>query len=72
MRTTLDLDDDVVAAARAVARQEGSSLGRVVSALARRGLTPLTNSKEGFPAFAIPPGTAIFGPDEVAAALDEQ
>ncbi|MCA1701630.1 MAG: antitoxin, partial [Actinobacteria bacterium] len=31
MRTTLDIDDDVIAAARELARDEGSSIGAVVS-----------------------------------------
>lgn len=39
MRTTLDLDDDVLAAARELARAERRSMGAVVSNLARRGLT---------------------------------
>ncbi len=38
MRTTLALDDDVVAYARAHARREGISLGEVVSRLARQGI----------------------------------
>lgn len=38
MRTTLDLDDRVLAAARSMARTRGTSLGRVVSELALRGL----------------------------------
>lgn len=38
MRTTLQLDDDVLAAARVLARQQRSSLGAVISALARQGL----------------------------------
>ena len=38
MRTTLDLDDQVLAAARALARARGTSLGEAVSELARRGL----------------------------------
>jgi predicted ATPase len=38
MRTTLDVDDAVLAAARALARSEGISLGAAVSQLARRGL----------------------------------
>ena len=38
MRTTLQRDDDVLAAARVLARQQRSSLGAVISALARRGL----------------------------------
>lgn len=38
MRTTLQLDDDVLAAARSIARQQRISLGAVISALARQGL----------------------------------
>jgi hypothetical protein len=41
VRTTLDLDDDVVAAARELAASERRSLGSVISELARRGLTPV-------------------------------
>ena len=37
VRTTLQLDDDVLAAARVLARQQRSSLGAVISALARQG-----------------------------------
>lgn len=38
MRTTLSLDDDVLLAAKAIAGQQGRSLGKVVSELARRSL----------------------------------
>ena len=41
MRTTLKLDEDVLAAARALALQQDKTLGEVVSALARRGLRPV-------------------------------
>jgi hypothetical protein len=50
MRTTLQLDDDVLAAARVLARQKRTSLGAVISALARQGLV------------APPPGAASAGP----------
>jgi hypothetical protein len=40
MRTTLAIDDDVLAAARHLADREGKSVGEVISALARRGLAP--------------------------------
>jgi hypothetical protein len=47
MRTTLRLDDDVLASARVLARQRGESLGAVISELARRGLhQPLALSAE--------------------------
>ena len=39
MRTTLDIEDDVLEAAKELAAREGSTAGRVLSALARKGLT---------------------------------
>lgn len=39
MRTTLDIDDAVLSAARSLARAEGISVGAALSRLARRGLT---------------------------------
>ena len=38
MRTTMAIDDDVLLAARAVARRDGRSVGAVISELARKGL----------------------------------
>ena len=38
MRTTLAIDDDVLIAAKAIARQQHRSIGEVVSDLARRTL----------------------------------
>jgi len=38
MRTTLTIDDDVLAVAKAIARQQGRSVGEIVSDLARRAL----------------------------------
>jgi hypothetical protein len=38
MRTTLDIDDDVLQAAKELARRQGKTAGRIVSELARRGL----------------------------------
>ena len=39
MRTTLDLDDDVLASAKEIARREKKTAGQVLSELARRALT---------------------------------
>jgi hypothetical protein len=39
MRTTLDIDDDVLAAARGLARQQKRTAGEVLSSLARQALT---------------------------------
>ncbi len=39
MRTTLDIDDDLLAAAKELARRERSSAGKIVSRLLRDSLT---------------------------------
>ena len=40
MRTTLVIDDDVLSAAKEMAEMEDKSIGEVISALARRALSP--------------------------------
>jgi hypothetical protein len=46
MRTTLDIDDDVLQAAKELARAEKKTAGQVLSELARKGLTqPRTGSR---------------------------
>ena len=72
MRTTLTLDDDVVAAARELAAAEHRSLGSVISELVRRGLTPARiESESGLPVIRVPAGTAAITPEMVRRALDE-
>ncbi|HMJ01541.1 MAG TPA: hypothetical protein VK506_01295 [Conexibacter sp.] len=72
MRTTLDLDQDVLAAARDLASGERRSLGSVVSELARRGLTPARVEAEGdLPVIRVPAGTPAITPEMVRRALDE-
>jgi hypothetical protein len=39
MRTTLDIDNEVLEASKEIARRTGSTAGSVLSALARRALT---------------------------------
>lgn len=43
MRTTVDLDDDVIQVARDLAQEREQSLGRALSDLIRRGLQPEAN-----------------------------
>jgi hypothetical protein len=38
MRTTLDLDDDLLSTAKQLAQQRGATLGQVISELARQSL----------------------------------
>jgi hypothetical protein len=66
MRTTLDIDEDLLAAAKELARREGSTAGQVVSRLLRQSLTgqaaqpPAARSPRravaGFRPFAAKPG----------------
>jgi len=73
MRTTLAIDDDLLEAARSLARSEGRTLGEVISDLTRRGLAPRPRlaDREGFPVFEVSPGTPPITPERVREILDE-
>ena len=59
MRTTLELDDTVLAVARSMANDEGISLGAAVSKLAERGLRRESVTRVGgFPVFTVSAGAA--------------
>ena len=58
MRTTITIDDDMLAAAKALAQANSISIGRAISDLARRGLraTPRIDSEYSdteFPMFKV-------------------
>ena len=61
MRTTLDIDDDVLQAAKEIAATEGRTAGKVLSDLARKGLMPARQKvrvRNGVPLLPPPaPGT---------------
>lgn len=74
MRTTINLDDDVLEVARAVARTERRPLGVVISDLMRRGLVPSMprlEEEDGFPVFRVPPGSAPITDEMVQSALED-
>ena len=58
MRTTLNLDDDVLQVAKQLARQRGTTAGQVISELARQTLEPKSSPKvrNGVPLFTPKPG----------------
>lgn len=73
MRTTLDLDDDVLSAAKALAALRGLTAGQVISELARKGLAaarPQGKMRNGVPLFRSVPGH-IITPEMVEAELDK-
>ena len=59
MRTTLEIDDAILAVAREMARSEGLSIGAALSRLAEIGLRARTTdvsltTASGFPTFVVP------------------
>ena len=60
MRTTLDIEDDVLAAAKELARRQGTSAGQMVSLLLRAALTGPRDSVQ--PPSAEAAGIAGFRP----------
>ena len=60
VRTTLDLDDDVLASAKEIARRHNTTAGRVLSDLARSALTQSAAQRE--PSERVPAPTHGFRP----------
>jgi plasmid stability protein len=74
MRTTLEIDDDVLKELRAMARATHRSLGRVASELLRDGLQPAERGfreEEGIPVFDVPDDAPPISAEQVRAALEE-
>ena len=73
MRTTLQIDDDVLESVRLIAQAEGRGIGAVLSDLARRMLRPSPVRFDGsFPVFDVPEGAPPITSDDVARALVEE
>ena len=64
MRTTLDIEDDVLAAAKELAQRQGVSVGKVVSRLLRSALTGETPAQRS--------GAAVVAGLRPFAASDQQ
>jgi hypothetical protein len=73
MRTTLAIDDDVLSAAKAIARQRNQNIGQVISELARKSLRPPAASTErnGITLLPVHRPNAIVTLDIVNALRDE-
>jgi hypothetical protein len=75
VRTTLHLDSDVYQAARSLAAARGQGLGRVVSALARKGLCAAPaagRTRRGFPTFDVPADAKPITTATVRSALEDE
>jgi len=74
MRTTLRIDEDVLRAARSLARAERKTVGEVISELARKGLRPAPPRKRrrsGVPTFDVPEETEALTAEMVKEALED-
>lgn len=68
MRTTVDLDPEILSAARQLAAARSISLGKALSELARRGLAPQKlggTSRTGFPVFDVSTGARPLTSEDV-------
>jgi hypothetical protein len=76
MRTTLEIDDDLMVAVRDAARLRGESLGRTVSDWMRRGLTaqdePDIEMFDGIPVLMHPPGATQVTSELVRALTEDE
>ena len=74
MRTTLAIDDDVLAAAKGLAEREHKSVGEVISELARQALRPPVSvgaMRNGVPLLPIKRGAMPATPELVNQLRDE-
>jgi hypothetical protein len=75
MRTTLDIDDDVLLTVKAIAQQKKTSAGNVVSSLLRESLQPKNFKMEyrnGVPLLPRRPNGSVVTSDMVNRLLDEE
>ena len=72
-RTTIDLEEDVLLAAKEIARQRGNTVGQVLSDLARQTLTRRApvSKKHGLPLFPVQPDAGVVTPELVSRLRDE-
>ncbi len=74
MRTTLVIDDDVLAAARELAEHRGVAIGKVISELSREGIEAAkrpTRRHGRVPTFAPRAGAPLITSEAVQNALDD-
>jgi hypothetical protein len=73
LRTTLDIEEDVLHAAKEIARQRGVTVGKVVSDLARQALTRKStlSTRNGLPLFPVQPDAGVVSLELVNLLRDE-
>ncbi len=74
MRTTVDIDEDILMAAKEIARQQGISMGKALSDLARQALVTHTvaSMRNGVPLFPKQPDAGVVTMELVNKLRDEE
>ncbi|MFN4942691.1 MAG: CopG family transcriptional regulator [Akkermansiaceae bacterium] len=75
MRTTLNLDDDILATAKALAAQQRKPVGEVVSTLVRRALKPSGRQiaeRNGIPLFPMRKNAKAVTPEIIRELLEDE
>ena len=73
MRTTLDIEEDVLLAAREIAHQRGVSVGKILSDFARQALARQSAAtRNGVPLFSVQPDALVVTPELINQLRDEQ
>ena len=74
MRTTLTIDDDILAAAKSLADHQGTTVGQVISSLAREALRPkdfTEATRNGIPLLPVQPNAKPVTPELIRRLRDE-
>lgn len=75
MRTTLNLDDDVLAIAKSLATRQKKPVGEVVSTIFRKGLAtnePTRSSRNGITLFPLREGAGVVTPEIIEELLYDE
>ena len=75
MRTTLNLDDDVLAIAKSLAARQKKPVGEIVSAIFRKGLEPsepTRSTRNGITLFPVREGAGVVTPEIIEELLYDE
>ncbi len=76
VRTTLNIEDDVLATVKALAARDRKPLGTVVSAMLRRAVEPSIKvpkaTRNGIPLFPVSPQARAVTPEQIKELLEDE
>ncbi len=76
MRTTINIDDDVLDTVKALASRDRKPVGEVVSAMLRRAVEPPATAprlyRNGIPLFPVGPDAGVVTPEAIKELLEDE